>query len=314
MIDAPTIEKAKAELATDGSQARLFSGHESFPCRYGWLVKLYHALEENSRLFTSDETAILALGLGKNMVKSIRFWGQAFGLTDHHRGETFNTELAHCIMDPVSGMDPYLEEIGTLWRLHWQISTHAGLGAWVIAFQDVLDARITRSRLIDLTEIRAASTKGAISRNTAATHVDILLRTYDWSRSDPLSVAEEGSGCPFQELKLVETEHTNGDVTVTFNRGPKQDFRLSDMAFALYDFWTGTAPRSDTLSLRSLQMNKRGPGSIFRLNEGSLHVLLEELAEEAAFNVESDGVGGYALVARNSDHLKRLEAVAWQNN
>lgn len=61
------------ELA--GGQARVFSGHESFACRYGWLPKLYEAVEQDEELFADDERAILALGLGKNMVRSIRFWG-----------------------------------------------------------------------------------------------------------------------------------------------------------------------------------------------------------------------------------------------
>jgi len=314
MIEMVSVEAVPAEWANDGARARLFSGHESFACRYGWLVKLYHAIEDDPRLFASDENAILTLGLGKNMVRSIRFWGQSYGLVKHLHGETINTELAHRLLDPVQGLDPYLEEIGSLWRLHWQITAHAGLGAWVITFQDVLDARISRDRLVALVEMRAASTKGAISRNTAAAHVDLFLRTYDWSRSGSVVIAEEGSGCPFQELKLLETAHSSGDVIVTLNRGPKQDLRLSDMAFALHDFWAGTAHGSDTLSMRSLLLDKRGPGSIFRLDEASLHVLLEKLSMETAFEIESDGIGGSVLVASNSDHLHHLETAAWPKN
>src|SRR3546814_3944020 len=52
--------------------ARVFSGHESFACRYGWLPKLYEAISDDPALFSSDERAILKLGLGRNMVKSIQ--------------------------------------------------------------------------------------------------------------------------------------------------------------------------------------------------------------------------------------------------
>ena len=60
---------------------RIFSGHESFACRYGWLPKLYEALVNEPTLFSSDEGAIMRLGIGRNMIKSLRFWGEAFGLT-----------------------------------------------------------------------------------------------------------------------------------------------------------------------------------------------------------------------------------------
>ena len=108
--------------------------HVSFPgtsrsaCRYGWLPKLYEAVQQDEELFTSDERAILALGLGNNMVKAIRFWGQVFGLLQVQRRLARNTELARRLLDADTGIDPYLEDPGSLWRLHWIVTAHAGLG------------------------------------------------------------------------------------------------------------------------------------------------------------------------------------------
>ena len=120
-----------------GGHARVFSGHESFACRYGWLPKLYEAVQRDEELFTSDERAILTLGLGKNMVKAVRFWGQVFGLLQVQRGLASNTELARRLLDTDAGIDPYLEDPGSLWRLHWIVTAHAGLGAWVTTFPRV---------------------------------------------------------------------------------------------------------------------------------------------------------------------------------
>lgn len=306
------IKVVDGAWSNDGARGPLFSGHESFVCRYGWLVKLYRALSEDPDLFADDDDAMLTLGVGRNMVKSIRFWGSAYGLTQQRGRRTFNTRFADLLLDPERGLDPYLEDMGSLWRLHWRIGVHGGLGAWVIALQDLLDARTTRDRLIDLAESRASASRRSISRNTAAAHVDVFLRTYDWSRSDLSATVEEGSNSPFQELRLLETTQHNGSLLVIFNRGPKQDLKLADLAFALADYWEGTAGGSRRLSMRTLQLDRRGPGTIFRLDEGSLHVLLEELAERAGLSVESDGAGGAALVAPSGDHLERLEALAWQ--
>ncbi len=313
MSTAETMEVVRGAWADNGGRAQVFSGHESFACRYGWLIKLYHALDENPELFASDDEAILTLGLGKNMVKSIRFWGSAFGLVRQEKRQTLNTSFAKKLLNPTDGFDPYLEDAGSLWRLHWQIAVHGGLGAWVIALQDVLDARITRDRLIDLAESRAAASRGAISRNTASAHVDIFLRTYDWSRTDVSSAAEEGANSPFQELRLLETAHHNGSTVISFNRGQKPDLTLSDLAFALRDFWIGTASESTRLSMRALQLDKRGPAAIFRLDENSLHLMVEELANETGLVIESDGAGGATLLSPSGDHLDRLEALAWPN-
>ena len=55
-----------------------FSGHESFPCKSLWLKKGYDFVA-NKNDFNSPD-AVITLGVGKNMVASIRFWLRAFGV------------------------------------------------------------------------------------------------------------------------------------------------------------------------------------------------------------------------------------------
>lgn len=54
-----------------------FSGHESFYCKSLWLKKGYDFLTEGRSFL--DEDAVVRLGVGKNMVTSIRYWLKAFG-------------------------------------------------------------------------------------------------------------------------------------------------------------------------------------------------------------------------------------------
>ena len=49
-----------------------FSGHESFSCRYAWLPKAVESLKRDPLLFGDVDEAMVRLGLGKNMVKSLR--------------------------------------------------------------------------------------------------------------------------------------------------------------------------------------------------------------------------------------------------
>ena len=53
-----------------------FSGHESFPCKTLWLKKGYDFVVAGND-FNSPE-AVIGLGVGKNMVASIRFWSILF--------------------------------------------------------------------------------------------------------------------------------------------------------------------------------------------------------------------------------------------
>lgn len=296
-----------------GSHARVFSGHESFACRYGWLPKLYEAVQQDAELFGNDERAILRLGLGKNMVKAIRFWGQAFGLLRIERGLARNTELATRLLDAEVGIDPYLEDPGSLWRLHWIVTAHAGLGAWVTTFLELQDAQITRDRLIDVVRKRAVATRGSVTQRTATAHVDMLLRTYDWARSKATTPGEDASGCPFQELHLIETSTVNGQTLVRVKRGPKPQLDLGAFAFALNDYWQGTAPASRSLSVRSLLVDRRSPGVVYRLDEGALLACLEDLCRLSGMRMRSDGAGGMDVVGDRRAH-ERLEEIAWPEN
>ena len=52
-----------------------FSGHQTFVFRHGWLEKGVRGVAESPTIF-SEENALVRLGVGKNMVESIRHWCQ----------------------------------------------------------------------------------------------------------------------------------------------------------------------------------------------------------------------------------------------
>ena len=64
-----------------------FAGHESFPMRHAWLTKGVTACSKDSGIFRSDD-AMIQLGVGKNMVRSIRHWCISAGVAiDDERGQ-----------------------------------------------------------------------------------------------------------------------------------------------------------------------------------------------------------------------------------
>lgn len=293
-------------------QTLKFSGHESFVIRYGWLPKLHDAVSNCPDIFSSDERAILALGLGRNMVKSLRFWGDALGLIRSEGRTVVPTDFATRLLDPATGRDPYLEDIGSLWRLHWLLVTRAGLGAWTTLFLDTREVVMPKARLVAAVTGRAESVGSRISAGTASAHVDILVRTYDAGRIDGLAVVEDTLGCPFQELDLLREDQVLGTPTLRLSRGHKPTLDTAAFAFALHDFWSGTAPSSSSLSLRSLMLSHRSPGMVFALDEASLHERLQAVCAEVGWlELRDDGVGGVDIAATKAGALDRLEQAGW---
>ena len=59
----------------------IFARHETFHPRFGWLKKGFDKADEDDRVFSRDSAAVV-LGVGKNMVKAIRYWCIAFKVVD----------------------------------------------------------------------------------------------------------------------------------------------------------------------------------------------------------------------------------------
>ena len=261
-------------------------------------------------LFSSDEGAILRLGLGSNMIRSIRFWGEAFGLTRTREREVRVTEFARILLDPREGLDPYLETPSALWRLHWMLTVHGGLGAWAVGFLETHDREITRERFVAAVRARASQTRRTITSGTASNHVDVFLRTYAGGQNTDSS-PEEALGSPFQELELMHLVTPAGVTTVRLSRGPKRTLDAKAFAFVLHDFWRGTAPNSKMLSVRSLMLSHAAPGAVLMLDESGLHEILDELCSRSSqFVLRSDGAGGFDLTCVR-DPLRELRKVAW---
>ena len=108
-----------------GACERAFARHETFHPRYGWFRKAATAAAQDPGMFLRDD-ATVELGVGKNMVKAIRFWGEAAKLIcevpNPERPRVplvVPTRAAVALFDEAKGADPWLELPGTLWVLHW---------------------------------------------------------------------------------------------------------------------------------------------------------------------------------------------------
>lgn len=71
----------------------------------------------NDGNFNAEES-VVQLGVGKNMVASIKYWMKAFGFID---AENRVSNLAEYLLDDNEGKDPFFEDMGTLWILHFSL-------------------------------------------------------------------------------------------------------------------------------------------------------------------------------------------------
>ena len=274
MLNSPPIFPATRGTSTHGT----FSGHETFVFRYGWLKKGLDGLRERPDIFSADE-AVARLGVGKNMVRSIRHWCLATRLLaeeDGRRGGLTESAFGRFLL---SEADPYLEQEGSLWLLHWHLATNADRATtWYWAFNVQRETEWTRETLqARLTQWAEAQGWARLSAASLKADVSCFVRSYVPGRRGPASTPEETLDCPLATLGLI-TE-VEGDKRYRFNTRPKPTLPASVFVYALLDFWNHRRSESSTLSLRDITYGEGSPGRVFRLDEDGVLAYLDTLAE-----------------------------------
>lgn len=265
-----------------------FSGHESFVCRYAWLPKAVRRVSSNKTPWSDLGEAMADMGLGKNMVISLRFWAEAAGVVRAVGQEWKVTDFGDRIFGP-DGLDRYLDDVATLWLLHWNIASaaHAApLFAWHCFFNQWLDVEFTRGRALEQLARTARIGGRTVSDGTLAQHVDIFLHTYASQATRRGTVAEESLDSPLIELGLVQLagESTRskivGESAYLFPRSARPGISPALFSYCIADYWTRRRSHEKTLTFSDVASAEGSVGNIFRLSESDLRMRLESIAED----------------------------------
>jgi hypothetical protein len=256
-----------------------FSGHETFPLRQMWLKKAFERMIDGGLIKKStftDESAIAAFGVGKNMVSSIRHWALACGIM-FEDGEGYRVGgLAMEILRD-GGLDPYAENPTTAWLAHWQLAGRCYRSTtWHWVFNHVTAPTFTRQELEEplARYARDLDPKHRLSNSTLSRDLETCLRSYAprAAGGSPEDFAEPLLG----ELGLLQEVHKG---QYAFRRGPKASLHDGVFAYALIDFWDRTADGQSSLAFEAVAYAEGSPGRVFKLDEESIAQRLISLAD-----------------------------------
>lgn len=259
-----------------------FSGHGTFPLRYGWLKKAYDAVVEttsqasNKNIFL-DDGAIARFGVGKNMVASIRHWANACGVIDESKDSSVikTTGLGDKLFG-VNGFDPYMEHPATLWLIHWNLAgVRTRKTTWFWAFSHFSSINFGREKIVkEIMRIALDRSWPATAEATLKSDVACFVRMYATQKSSGQEGHEEALESPLTELGLIKT--INRD-RFYFVRGAKSTLSDGVFVYALLDFWDYISPLTSTLSFESIAYAPGGPGRVFLLDENDVAFYLSHL-------------------------------------
>lgn len=308
----PTLSPTNGKGAMD-VVLPIFARHETFHPRYGWLKKGMDLVQEEAGVFSTSD-AMVKLGVGKNMVNAIRFWCQAFKVIEptdsSRRSQDYTPARSAQELLGDNRWDPYLEDPGSLWLLHWWLlkpPCHAA--AWYYAFNLLNKMEFTIDELFSALEqwARAKFPSSRFAESSLKKDAACIVRMY--TDGDSLNSQDiETISSPFADLRLLEK--LGNSTRYSFNVGPKPNLPAEIIAVACLDFISSDPCRPTVLSdktrgamaksLSALLYDEGSPGLAFKLTESALYNALDSTSRvHGSFSIQ-DSAGILQVVCRES--------------
>jgi hypothetical protein len=246
-----------------------FSGHDSFQCRQLWLKKGFDYVQEG-KSFNSEE-AVVQLGVGKNMVSSIRFWLKAFNVID---SKDIPTEFGKRMFDDENGYDPFLEDESSLWLLHYNLVKHAYASIYSMIFNEFRKEKLFFNKETFVNYVRRIGEGNSdinLNENTVAKDFIVFSNLY---KNDTASkdIEDSFSGI-LSEIELLKTTGRGKDEQFYIENAERDNLSESVVLYAILD----NPSYGNSISLNSLEFDHCSPGSIFALNRSGLINKIQEI-------------------------------------
>lgn len=278
-----------------------FSGHDTFVVRAFWPKKGYDFIQ-NGGIFSSED-AVVNLGVGKNMVSSINFWMKALGLMDEGTG--LPTQIANYLFNQ-NGTDPFLEDIGSVWLLHYYLIKSDYSSIYNLVFNEFRKERSMFNKLQLLGFIkRKFSENNDNTFNPSTIEKDISVFSRLYKRVDFKSVSkdfEDEISSLFIDLNLISVsvldeikEGTNKHEKIEWfhlNGDSRPSLPAEIVLYSILDNFEG----AKNISLKRLEVDANSPGMVFLLNRDSLYSKLKEIELKYKGVILSETAGNIVLV------------------
>jgi hypothetical protein len=268
-----------------------FSGHDSFQCRQLWLKKGYDYVQEGKSFH--DEDAVIQLGVGKNMVSSIRFWLKAFDIIDN---KDIPTEFGKSLFDNDAGYDPFLEDEASLWLLHYHLVKNRYASIYSIIFNEFRKEKLffNKETFVNYVKrIGESSPDLNFNENTVAKDFIVFTNLYK-NDIDNKDVEDSFSGI-LSEIELLKTTGKGKDEQFYIENIERYNLPVAVVLYAILD----NPSYGSSIGLNSLEFGINSPGSIFALSRGGLMNKISEIVSDYTDITFTDQAGIKELQFKN---------------
>lgn len=238
--------------------------HESFSIREGWLAKGIKNVKENSKTFSSAEATDI-LGVGTNMVKSLKYWMSATCLIKEENRETFLSEFGSLI----DIYDPYLEDIFSWWLIHIKMMLNID-DAYIynLFFNKCGKKSFSKRDIYEQLALNLNNEKLEYNENILQDEVSMIIKTY--AIDEKIDNPENNFISPLSELNLIKKIDRD-----TYERN-KPEYRNLSYLIVFY-LIEQLLDDKDYISIDELLKVDNSPAKILNLDKNLINEYLDEM-------------------------------------
>ena len=259
-----------------------FSGHDSFQCRHLWLKKGYDFV--NKKKSFNNHDSVVELGVGKNMVSSIRFCMKAFNLLN---SADELTEFAHKLLSD-DGYDPYMEDEATLWLLHYQLVKNGFASTYSLVFNELRREKIefTKENYSSFIKRKSETDKNfQVSPNTLTEDFKVFSKMY--LQSNESRDKEDSYSGLLTELNLIKSYKKGKDEYYLIENSERTEIPDEIILYAILD----NENFDLSISLNTIEQNNNSVVTVFAINKPGLQTKIENLTGKFPDIIFNDQAG-----------------------
>lgn len=258
--------------------------HETFPIRKNWLGKGMKYVSKKPDVFTDKNANPMdVLGIGSNMVRSMRYWLNSVGLIEEvsvgKKKQAQFTPFGKIVFK----YDRYAEEIGTLWLLHYNLVKEASVAtSWYYFFNELNLSEFSKEDFTDEISKFLEINEATFAKNSIADDFNCIVNTYmpRYKTNPGKENPEDNLECPLSELGLVD--YQNRKEKIYKKTTPVKNSLPGLVALAVI---VEQADGEREILLSSLQNDIGNVGRVFNLDIVSLLDILLVLERQGYIQV-----------------------------
>lgn len=308
------------------SSSLKFSGHQTFPLRYGWIYKIIQEIVNGTSISSANtvEYQMISMGVGKNMVLSIRHWIKTIGLVidscDNSRDVELTAVAKALFVDDGDrkALDTFMDKIGTVWILHWLAQTipasNAELNTARWFFNYFNGVRTDKQQIAQDIKLSLVHHDKELNDATLKKDIDCFYQTYTFRPTISGKSSEDSFTSPFAELGLLRQLDSKHFISELSDRKSLPD---EVFVYALIDYIQrkqldrngGIISKELTFSFESLLTGIGSPGRVFRLSATGLSDKLDAAEQITHGKLAWTDTQGLRQLQQNFDNIHTVNPI-----